>query len=134
MATLPASAVTELVITDWHSVDWPIKDWIDESADKLDVQVIQLDGPFNRGRGRNEAARAAKGDVLLFLDADSLICPELLTRGLRCVQDGSAYFPILFSYDNPEHTSGYWRRFGYGNCMINRQAFRKAGGWPERNS
>jgi glycosyltransferase involved in cell wall biosynthesis len=128
------SIPAELVIADWNSDDWPLDQWLSVAASPLPARVISLEGNFSRGRGRNAAANAALGDALLFLDADSLVCGTVIERGLDFLQEGKAYFPVLFSFHGPEHESGWWRHEGYGNCMLTREAYESAGGWPEYQS
>jgi len=124
----------ELVVTDWNSTDWPLREWLEEAAAPWPVHIISQEGEFNRGRGRNAAAQAARGKELLFLDADCTLCPRLIQDGLNALHQGNAYFPVLYSFDNPDHTSGHWRHEGYGNCMVTRQVFDAVQGWPQHTS
>src|SRR5438067_2368806 len=88
----------ELVVVDWESDDWPLQDWLEQAALPLPVRIVNAqEQSFSRGKGLNLAAAAAKGDALLFLDADCLLCEHVLARGLECVRQGKAYFPVLFS-------------------------------------
>jgi glycosyltransferase involved in cell wall biosynthesis len=121
----------ELVVADWDSDDWPLADWLEEAAAPLPVRIVRMSGGFSRGRGLNAAAREARGDCLLFTDADSLLGSALFERGIECCRNESAFFPVLFSYDGPEHCDGWWRNEGYGNCMVPRALFERSGGWPE---
>jgi glycosyltransferase involved in cell wall biosynthesis len=125
----------ELVIADWQSDDWPLVDWVQQAAAPVGVQILTIaESPFSRGKGLNRAAQAAKGEVLLFLDADSLLCESVIAKGLECVRQGKAYFPIDFSFDEPSHESGWWKQEGFGTCMLGKDVFASAGGWPEYNS
>jgi glycosyltransferase involved in cell wall biosynthesis len=124
----------ELVVSDWKSDDWPLQEWLYDAAKPLPVRIVSLHGRFSRGKGRNCAAEAAVGNVLFFLDADCLISPDLLQEGLGHVQSGKAFFPITYSFNDPEHQSGIWRIYGYGNCMLARAHFESSGGWPEYSS
>src|SRR5437879_2395376 len=92
LASYPCS---ELVIADWRSDDWPLADWVEQAAAPVPVRVLSVDAPgFSRGKGLNRAASAAKGDALLFLDADCLLCETLIARGLECIRQGKAYYPV----------------------------------------
>lgn len=101
----------ELVVADWQSDDWPLDQWLRE-ATPLAVRVVQLEGGFSRGRGLNEAARKARGDILFFTDADCLLCPLVIEKGREHVGTGRAFFPVLFSFDGPDHHEGWWRHEG----------------------
>jgi hypothetical protein len=74
------------------------------------------------------------GDTLFFIDADALVGQSVLRRGVEVVQQGKAYFPILYSYTDPTHQTGYWRDSGFGHCMLPKQVFDQVGGWPEYTS
>lgn len=124
----------ELLVADWESDDWPLEEWLPERAKPISVQIVSATGTFSRGKGRNLAANAATGKVISFLDADILLPKAFFKRGLQSVKAGKAFFPILFSYDDPEHKTGRWRKRGFGNCMITRDSFEESGGWPEYTS
>jgi len=121
----------ELVVADWQSDDWPLSEWLAGMAAPVPVQVVDLEGHFSRGRGLNRAAAAARGEILFFIDADSLLCERVLRRGAECVRAGQTYFPVLFSFSDPDHREGWWRHEGYGHCMLSRSLFNEVGGWPE---
>jgi hypothetical protein len=124
----------ELVIADWESDDWPLADWLCDVAGPVPIRLLTCTGKFSRGRGLNAAAAAALGNKLFFIDADALVRTSVLRRGVEVVQQGKAYFPILYSYTDPQHRSGYWRDSGFGHCMVAKQVFEKVGGWPEYTS
>jgi hypothetical protein len=129
--SVPRELPCEIVVTDWMSDDWPLEQWLEMAARPLLVRVVQASGGFSRGRGLNLAAAEANGEDLLFTDADCLLSAALIERGLRYVHDNNAFFPVLFSFHDPEHRSGWWRHSGYGNCMMTRGVFERAGRWPQ---
>ena len=57
------------------------------SGDDLHVQLI-VDGVAGVARARNRGAVAARGELLVFLDADSLAAPDLVSCVLRRAGDG----------------------------------------------
>jgi glycosyltransferase involved in cell wall biosynthesis len=124
----------ELVVADWDSDDWPLAEWLEEAAHPIPVRMLTLTGTFSRGRGLNTAADAARGEYLFFIDSDALVSGNVLQRGIRALQQGNAYFPVLYSFTDRQHSEGFWRHAGYGHCMISRQAFDSIGGWPEYTS
>lgn len=121
----------ELVVADWESDDWPLDEWLSERAYPISVRHMTVSGEFSRGAGRNRAALAACGDELFFVDADILLSRSIVTAGLRHLDEGKAYFPIVYAFKGPEHVSGWWRREGYGTCMVSKTAYDRSGGWPE---
>ena len=128
---VPADIPCELIVTDWGSSDWPLAQWLQQAAQPIPVQIISITGGFSRGQGLNIAAKAAKGDCLFFTDADCLLCAEVLRSGIKYLQENKAYFPVLYSFDGPEHKNGWWRHEGFGNCMVTKAMFELADGWPE---
>jgi hypothetical protein len=121
----------ELVVSDWHSDDWPLERWLPQAASPIAVRILQLDGTFSRGKGLNAAAKTSTWDVLFFIDADALLCDKVIRSGIEHVRDGRAYFPIIYAYGSKDHTTGRWCDGGYGHCFISKDSFEAAGGWPE---
>ena len=73
----------EIVVCDNNSTDATAA-----VARALGVQVVHE--PHNQiSRARNAAARAALGKWLVFLDADTLLSPELLRATLDCFEGGT---------------------------------------------
>jgi glycosyltransferase involved in cell wall biosynthesis len=131
VSSVPRDLPCELVVADWQSDDWPLDDWLRAAVGTMPLTVVTLTGEFSRGRGRNAAAAAAKTDWLCFLDADCLIGGRVLQLGSDVLRSEKSFFPILYSYADADRLSGWWRSEGFGNCMLLRDVFEKAGRFPE---
>lgn len=57
----------------------------------LPLRAVHLNPGRGRSAAANAGAAAARGDVLLFLDGDTLAGPELVERHARLLQGGPAY-------------------------------------------
>jgi len=67
-------------------------------AGKYGVRVLNTGGRRGPAAARNLGAEAATGDVLLFLDSDVTIPPELTTRLSSCFHDDSVWaYQTLYS-------------------------------------
>jgi GT2 family glycosyltransferase len=53
---------------------------LEEAAGRLPLTVIHHETPHGRAEASNAGARAASGDILLFLDGDTLAGPDLVRR------------------------------------------------------
>jgi glycosyltransferase involved in cell wall biosynthesis len=73
--TLPAEIV---VVDDGSADDTPAI--IAEAAKRLRLTAVRHAAPLGRSGAANAGARAAQGDVLIFMDGDTLASPELVAR------------------------------------------------------
>lgn len=122
----------ELVIADWQSTDWPVKEWIEDHILHAPIQLLNIKRKgFSKGFGLNTAAKYATGDVLFFMDADMLIKDRrVIEDGINYITQGKVYFPIPFYYLDAEHSSGTFEK-GVGNVFISKTVFNEVGGFPE---
>jgi len=84
MANFTPGFTSEIIVVDNNSTDNTAN-----LAKQAGAQVVFE--PINQiGRARNAGAAEATGDWLLFLDADSLLTPELLGDIMRLIEDGKS--------------------------------------------
>ncbi|XP_046553957.1 chondroitin sulfate synthase 1-like isoform X1 [Haliotis rubra] len=121
------------------------------------IEIIQANGAFNRGRGLELGASKCKSDALLyFIDVDIVLRKDALNRiRLNTKQGFQVYFPIVFSQFDPttvcqddsqhcacpspnnclikpydfHHDTGYWRQFGFGIAAMYRSDMLSVGGF-----
>lgn len=127
---------------------------------RLDQMVIADSGlgPFNRGRARNNAARSARGDVLLIIDADTIVDPAGLAYAVGLVSEGHVPWAIPYGlgryYNLSERATARRLQFppdelapiaepwdpedwefkidSWAGCLVVRtEDFWRAGGYPE---
>lgn len=127
-AALDARVEAEIVVADYGSTDWPPAEWLAERARPFLGRVVQVDGEFSLGGGKNRAAEASAAPVLFFCEADMTVPAQVLTTGLQLARDGRAYFPC---YQRERELGGdlYWGS-GHGNCVVPREVW-EAHPWVE---
>lgn len=129
----------EVVVVDNNSTD--------ETADiarQRGARVV-FESVNQISRSRNTGARAAQGDFLIFLDADTLLSADILTEVLDNLQSGDCCGGgVMVSFDRPVRgvarlLIGLWhwlaRRYGLAaGCFVYclREAFEAIGGFSER--
>lgn len=120
----------ELVVTDWESTDWPIKEWIEEVIPYIPITLVTIkaDG-FSAGKGRNIAAKYATGNNIFFLDADIIVNHETIDFGLIQCENNKVYYPTV-KYET-ELKGKQIIHEGGGNLFICKDIFNKIGPWPE---
>jgi len=94
----------ELIIVDMNS-NPPIHA---EQA-RFPIHVLRLDGPgLPLAAARNAAARATKGDKLLFLDVDCIPMRALTAAITQCLKDHDALICADIRYLGPDDARGEW--------------------------
>lgn len=87
LATQSDAPPFEVVLADNGSTD-ETSEVAMEAAGRLGVQlrVVDATGPASASHGRNLGAEAARGDVLLFCDADDLVGPHWVAELVKAVR------------------------------------------------
>lgn len=92
---------------------------------------------------RNMGAKSAKGDFLLFLDADTKITKKLITQALRCIDNGYKVISAISTFDRYHTITSYgvWFynilsyifKLGTGQfILINNNDFNNVNGFDEK--
>jgi glycosyltransferase involved in cell wall biosynthesis len=128
----------EIIVADDASTDRTAQVAADSGARIVSVQHRKISAT------RNSGARAAQGDVLVFVDADTVINKDVLSRALDTLAGGAVGGGAAVSFDG--HVPLYartliplfmgvmrWMRWAAG-CFVfcTRAAFEAAGGFDER--
>jgi len=69
-------------------------------AQQHGVVVVDCPGPSGPGAARNYGAKFAQGKILLFVDADVLIAPDVLARVVATFEDHPELAAVFGSYDS----------------------------------
>jgi GT2 family glycosyltransferase len=94
------------------AVDDASTDGSGDVARQHGAQVIRLDGsPHGPAYARNRGAEAAKGDVLVFLDADVAAHPDTLARMERTLVEHPEVAALFGSYDDDPPALGLASRY-----------------------
>jgi len=117
----------------------------------IGAQVVRL--PERRGpaAARNAGARAARGDVLLFVDADVTLRPDAVARVVAALRAHPGCDAVIGSYDDAPAARNFLSQYKnlahhfvhqtsreeawtfWGACgAVRRDAFQLAGGFDER--
>lgn len=70
------------------------------SAQECGVQVLRLPTPGGPARARNVGARAARGDILFFVDADVTLSPTAMSQVAAAFKSASEVTAVFGSYDD----------------------------------
>jgi glycosyltransferase involved in cell wall biosynthesis len=128
----------EVIVVDDASTDRTAAVAAEHGALVVPVEYRQI------SRTRNAGARAARGSVLIFVDADTLITPAALAAALRALAGGAVGGGCAVRFDGKLPLYGHllvrgllplYRLLGIaaGCCLFcTREAFDRAGGFDER--
>lgn len=128
-------------------------------ASILNIEVIEVDEPFSRGKALQIGASSLlPDDLMFFIDADIIFTKQALLRIRKnTVQGKTIYFPIVYSLYKPDvfnksyfvnttyffsqadneysfysiinEQNGFWRQFGFGIVALYKSDYIKVGGF-----
>jgi GT2 family glycosyltransferase len=80
-------------------------------AEQFGAQVIRTPSPLGPARARNLGARAAKGNILFFYDADVTIPQDALNRIVDTFQANPAIAAVFGSYDDAPYEKNFLSQY-----------------------
>lgn len=104
LAAIRASADSAGIPYEVIVVDDSSRDRTGEIAAALGARVVRVN-VRQIGAARNAGAAVAKGDMLLFVDADTFITPSNLQGALQALRDGAIGGGAAARFDDPVPTS-----------------------------
>ena len=114
-----------------------------EIANEAGAKVFEVD-LRQISRVRNAGAQEAAGDLLVFLDADTLLSPELVSAALEAVEQGAVGGSACIRFDRSDSVFGWFLGSFFGwvcrlfslaaGCFVfcDRQVFERVGGFDEK--
>ena len=94
------------------------------------LRIVKNDVEFNRGAGRAKLGELASGEILYWMDADMIVPPQVITRGIVFARQGQAYYPLYDFEHMPGDLTRYSEGNGTGNLIIQREIYDISPKWP----
>jgi glycosyltransferase involved in cell wall biosynthesis len=144
-----APAPWEVIAVDNRSVDHSAA-IVERFVDRLPLRMATAGERANPAYARNAGARAATGDILIFIDADDAVAPGYVRAMTRAVADA----PLVTSRVDSQSLNAPWLQAAHGpmwqtdavsrffdflpatgvNIGVRRAVFEQLGGFPEEFS
>ena len=99
-------AAREIIVIDDGSTDDSAR-----VASEFGADVLPTSGRRGPAHARNLGAQAAEGDVLLFLDADVAVRPDIIDRVAEAFQDDPELAALFGSYDDAPAATGFLSQY-----------------------
>jgi len=117
-----------IIIVDYESTDVNVGAIAHQILDgHIRFVVEKNEGHFSRGSGLHMAAEIARErghNTLFFCDADMYFTSHyIFDKASEIIKSEKVYYPICFSFTQPDHMRGYWRTSGYGIMFISTQKY-----------
>ncbi len=80
-------------------------------AQSFDAKIIHLDGHRGAAYARNRGVEAARGNILLFIDADVTIYPDTLDKVNRHFEDNQEISALFGTYDDQPDSSNFLSQY-----------------------
>ena len=110
----------EVIVTDYQCPQGT-KDVLAKTYPQVKcVEGYHPEGLFNPAHARNIAAWHAKGDILAFMDADSILLPEALLAGVTTMSRKATHLVVYKEAVNL-----------FGSCFVKAERFHGARGYDE---
>jgi len=128
-----------IIIIDYESTDVNVEHIAHQILDGHIRYVVHSEkSTFSRGSGLHIAASLAKArghNALFFCDADMYFTSHFVfDRAQEALYDGKVYYPVCFSFTQPDHMKGFWRDTGYGMMFISMETYFSVEGWQHNVS
>jgi glycosyltransferase involved in cell wall biosynthesis len=92
-------AASETAAVEWIVVDDGSTDSSVEIARKYGAAILSTDGRRGPAVARNIGVRAAKGEIILFIDSDVCVYPDTISKVLQEFRDAPGLDAVMGSYD-----------------------------------
>lgn len=130
--SISAAGITsyEIIYSDSGSTD----NTIDIVKHYKEIKIVQITGPSNAAKGRNEGAKHATGNTLFFIDGDMELYPQFLVDELN---HGTKDYEVVSGQWLDVTREDEWVRkvskiFPGGTFLIAREAWEAVGGMRTR--
>jgi glycosyltransferase involved in cell wall biosynthesis len=128
-----------VIIVDFESTDVNVEAIANQILNgHMKCIVKTVKEPFSRGTGLHIGAEIAKEqgcNSLFFCDADMYFTNNyVFERAEDVLKENKIYYPICFSFTQPDHRMGYWRDSGYGMMFIKREQYFETKKWQHNIS
>jgi len=117
-----------VIIVDYESTDVNVPQIVHQILDGHIRYVVHSEkGQFSLGAGKYIAASLAKErghNSLFFCDADMYFTRHFIfDQAKEVLAKDKVYYPVCFSFSQPDHMKGFWKDTGYGTMFCKLETY-----------